>query len=1262
MQLSVVTYNINCNLSDADVASASAFGTTLNQLRQQDLLLLQELGSQYAHGNGQTLLPDHQLYSTTHPRFGKGKGAAIAVHRRIQHLQAGPPKIYSDMQIIHLQLRHLLPHKQSKLHVICCYLPWERSTQHTKGHDLEARLLTLQQIVDEIAAADPHSVTIIGGDLNAKLGPVESLSSVALEAVLATAGSNYVISPAPVSITCTRCTDNTCTTCKKTSTNKPGHALAHLCQASNLIPLTGLTPDDRPTRPTYINKQGEDTTRLDHLLVSANAARYVCEHQVQRTWRGSDHYPVRLLLELQRPPTPAPAPPGGARGGDPPGSYRVILPTEDPLIVKRYQSIITLEETWAALNQLIASPGASPSPDTLMNAFRDTIYMAATAAGYRVKTIIAGQIAPTPAPRTSSKFKVWHNAKCKALQQQIRALHPLNSDPAVQRQRHKLEQKYKLLVKKLLRKHRLEVGMQRVAEWRRDRNAFWRRYKRPGSHCPFTPHEVAEHFRVKMNSYAAPSPRATRDAGPDRDPIDVTSECPKQHEISNAILGMQGAAAGIDGIPLALLKPWTNAKSDREDEEANPFAALLACVTRITAALHVVFKSISAVGTVPAAWRSALLAPIHKGKGELADMSNYRPLSMPTVACRVWSAAVNTKLVLEAEKLLPDTMFGFRPARACSDPLFVLRHLQDMQRGKKGKIFAAAFMDLSGAYDSVNRELLFYKLQHSVGLTSHSLGLLRSLYTDNQCIVKCGLSYSHPFAVGCGLRQGCPLSTTLFNLFIHDLPSRIHAECKYQERVGRGVREAQMGVKCSTAPGPPASQRPTPLLVSDMGYADDISLLAEQPEHLQTIINCFCAYCTEHGLIVNPSKCEVMVFAGNTLAWPGATWHTIKPDGTHTPLARVQKFKYLGVELHGARNCKAVVDHRLSRMKAAQGAIQRRLREMQAAADPHLVADLFETITAASGSYGCEIWSTPHLVDWEAITKCPLQRYQASVYKQTLGLKQGGTATLPVFFELGRYPMQLQWLSRTVGYWNKLVAPQSTCTLLHEILCANLHFGLGPEQATDRVACWSSELCKALEFVDSSHDWRRHMLDRQLIDRTHIMQCARQSFCQAMQQFTQVDASAAEREGRVHRMYAQWMLLPGEHAELPQPAYITATHLRTDQKRTLAKLRMCAAPVRANLERGSGAYCERTCMRCKHPTAVDNEPHALLECAALADVRLCYAELLDGRDSLHELMATAYDPELVGQLAGFARDAMRRIQTATGTQVGPKRGHGRLAG
>jgi hypothetical protein len=67
------------------------------------------------------------------------------------------------------------------------------------------------------------------------------------------------------------------------------------------------------------------------------------------------------------------------------------------------------------------------------------------------------------------------------------------------------------------------------------------------------------------------------------------------------------------------------------------------------------------------------------------------------------------------EGVLPDTMFGFRPVFSCAEPLFVLRHLMDMRKHMPAthKVFAVAFRDLSGAYDSaVDRERLFAKLQH----------------------------------------------------------------------------------------------------------------------------------------------------------------------------------------------------------------------------------------------------------------------------------------------------------------------------------------------------------------------------------------------------------------------------------------------------------------------------------------------------------------------------------------------------------------------
>jgi hypothetical protein len=45
-------------------------------------------------------------------------------------------------------------------------------------------------------------------------------------------------------------------------------------------------------------------------------------------------------------------------------------------------------------------------------------------------------------------------------------------------------------------------------------------------------------------------------------------------------------------------------------------------------------------------------------------------------------------------------------------------------------------------------------------------------------------------------------------------------------------------------------------------------------------------------------------------------------------------------------------------MIAAHSDVSRRLNDMQCPKDPVLMADLFDTITAAAGSYGCEVWST----------------------------------------------------------------------------------------------------------------------------------------------------------------------------------------------------------------------------------------------------------------------------------------------------------------
>jgi hypothetical protein len=74
-------------------------------------------------------------------------------------------------------------------------------------------------------------------------------------------------------------------------------------------------------------------------------------------------------------------------------------------------------------------------------------------------------------------------------------------------------------------------------------------------------------------------------------------------------------------------------------------------------------------------------------------------------------------------------------------------------------------------------------------------------------------------------------------------------------------------------------------------------------------------------------------------AWPRASWTVKEPDSSGPEpsgrdLARVQKFKYLGVELHGSSSITAAVGQRLACMVTAQSAVYRRLREMHVIYDP----------------------------------------------------------------------------------------------------------------------------------------------------------------------------------------------------------------------------------------------------------------------------------------------------------------------------------------
>jgi hypothetical protein len=145
---------------------------------------------------------------------------------------------------------------------------------------------------------------------------------------------------------------------------------------------------------------------------------------------------------------------------------------------------------------------------------------------------IVGDPAKPPAPRTFSRYKVWHDDVCKELQLEIRALvATIAPDDTYLLEPQRV---YKRRVKHLVRKHRAAaVAIQKCQQWVTDRNAFGRSYKPKGATCPFPASKLAEHFKIKMNSWdqSASSPAPT-------DPqhnIDVTSTSAGLGEIVAAL-------------------------------------------------------------------------------------------------------------------------------------------------------------------------------------------------------------------------------------------------------------------------------------------------------------------------------------------------------------------------------------------------------------------------------------------------------------------------------------------------------------------------------------------------------------------------------------------------------------------------------------------------------------------------------------------------------------------------------------------------------
>ena len=138
---------------------------------------------------------------------------------------------------------------------------------------------------------------------------------------------------------------------------------------------------------------------------------------------------------------------------------------------------------------------------------------------------------------------------------------------------------------------------------------------------------------------------------------------------------------------------------------------------------------------MPSDWSLSLLCPVHT-KGDAPICSNYRGISLLTIAYRILSSVLCERLKPFVNKLIGSYQCGFRPGKSTIDQIFTLRQILAKTRAKQISTFHL-FVDFKSAFDTPHRDHL-YATMPEFGIPAKLISLFEMTLKNAQCVVKVG--------------------------------------------------------------------------------------------------------------------------------------------------------------------------------------------------------------------------------------------------------------------------------------------------------------------------------------------------------------------------------------------------------------------------------------------------------------------------------------------------------------------------------------------
>ena len=129
------------------------------------------------------------------------------------------------------------------------------------------------------------------------------------------------------------------------------------------------------------------------------------------------------------------------------------------------------------------------------------------------------------------------------------------------------------------------------------------------------------------------------------------------------------------------------------------------------------------------------------------------------------------------------------------------------------------------------------------GLPDSLISVVKSAYTESSSRFVLNGCLSQPVFTDRGVKQGCPLSPTLFNLCLEPLLSAVRHK---HSKDGIVIENTELG---------------NGLFFNIQAYADDVVLVSNNEEGMQRMLDTVVDFCNFAGMKLAPNKCRCLTYA-----------------------------------------------------------------------------------------------------------------------------------------------------------------------------------------------------------------------------------------------------------------------------------------------------------------------------------------------------------------------------------------------------------------